>query len=120
MHEKILVCGSREYSDYEKLKEVLDSITLWYERDEISIISGGAEGADSLAKEYCKNRNLQIEEVLPDWEKYGRKAGYIRNKQMIEMNPYMVIAFWDGKSSGTKITIDLATQKKIPTLIIWF
>ena len=72
-----------------------------------TIISGGAVGADTYAKEFAIKNNLQLIEFLPDYEKYGRKAPLVRNKLIIE-NCDCVLAFWDGESRGTKYTLDYA------------
>lgn len=72
-------------------------------------MSGGAKGADSLAERFAKENNIETMIFPADWDKYGKNAGYIRNKDIIS-NSDIVIAFWDGKSKGTKISIDLAKQ----------
>ena len=114
---KILVCGSRTYNNCNpKLQKVLDSISVT-EGD--TIISGGARGADHYAEEYAKVRKCHLKVFNADWDKYGKRAGYIRNAEMIDQKPDIVIAFWDGISKGTKNTISLAKNKKIPILIIW-
>jgi len=56
---------------------------------------------------------------LPDWDKYRKSAGFIRNQQIIDACTF-VLAFWDGKSKGTKDTIDKARKAKKPTFIIYF
>ena len=62
------------------------------------IISGGARGVDTIAKNYTLvNRNIRLEEFIPNWKKYGRSAGIIRNGDIIKASN-LVIAFWDGKS----------------------
>jgi len=114
---KILVCGSRTYNNRNpNLQKVLDLFSIT-END--TIISGGAQGADYYAEEYAKRNKCRLEVFKAYWNKYGKKAGYIRNKKMIDQEPDMVIAFWDGISKGTKNTINLAKEKRIPTFIIW-
>lgn len=120
MDMRILVCGSRSFTQYQ---DICDCLDVWCrgvcKPGDISIISGEAKGADLLAKKYALENNIKYIGVPADWETYGRSAGYIRNKEMIDLNPDLVIACWDGKSLGTKHTINLAKNKKIPTLIIW-
>lgn len=82
-----------------------------------TIVSGGAIGADTYAKEFAIKHNLKLIEFLPDYEKYGRKAPLVRNKLIVE-NCYCLIAFWDGKSRGTKYTLDYATKLGKPTKIV--
>jgi hypothetical protein len=85
-----------------------------------TIISGGAAGADSLAERYATYWDIQITVVKPDWEKHGKVAGFIRNQEMIDLVPDMVIAFWDGKSKGTADIINRAKKAKIKTLIVYY
>ena len=73
------------------------------------IISGGAIGVDTLARQLAEQNNIPIIEFLPEYSKYGRKAPLMRNIQIVE-NCDFVIAFWDGKSPGTKFTIEYAKK----------
>lgn len=82
-----------------------------------TIVSGGARGADTYAKEFAIKHNLKLIEFLPDYKKYGRKAPLVRNKLIVE-NCDCLIAFWDGKSRGTKYTLDYATKLGKPTKIV--
>ena len=79
-----------------------------------TIVSGGAIGADTYAKEFAIKHNLKLIEFLPDYEKYGRKAPLVRNKLIVEECDCL-IAFWDGKSRGTKFTLDYAKELGKPT-----
>ncbi len=83
-------------------------------------MSGGAAGADGMAEQWADERKHKKIIYLPDWEKHGKSAGYIRNEKMIDEDPEYVIAFWDGVSKGTKNTLDLARVKKIITTIYYF
>ena len=107
---KIAIVGSRNFLDFDFLKEKIDPFL----NDIDLIVSGGAKGADSLAEKYAKVNNLTLEIFKPDWKKYGRTAGPIRNKSIIE-SADIVFAFWDGKSKGTKNSIDISKKlrKKI-------
>ena len=60
-------------------------------------------------------KDLRI--FIPQWDKYGKKAGYLRNVEMAE-NANALIAFWDGKSKGTKHMIDIATERNLPIRVI--
>lgn len=84
--------------------------------DTTQIISGGARGIDTCAKEYAASHGIDYIEFLPDYKRYGKGAPLRRNQQMIEAAD-LVIAFWDGASHGTKYTIDLCKQKDIPVQI---
>jgi hypothetical protein len=81
------------------------------------IIHGMASGVDTIAGNYGRDHNLRIVEFPADWERYGRAAGPIRNKEMIEYGDEL-LAFWDGKSKGTGGTIKLARRAGIPVSVI--
>jgi hypothetical protein len=106
------VIGSRSFNDYIKLKDVLDNIP-----DITKIVSGGAHGADTLAIQYAKEKNIPFIEYLPQWNLYGRGVGIRRNIVIIE-NSDKVAAFWNGESKGTKHGIDLAKDKGILLAVI--
>lgn len=104
---KIAIVGGRDFFDYELLKEsVFQNLSL----DDIDcVVSGGAKGADSLGEKFAEEFNLDTLIFKPDWKKYGRSAGHIRNKDIIE-NADFVFAFWDGMSKGTKGSINIANK----------
>lgn len=110
---KLAVIGSRSFSDYGLLKDTLDA----YDID--IIISGGARGADNLAEVYAHQNSIPKRIFLPDWGAYGRAAGMIRNKDIVE-NCDMLIAFWDGESRGTYNSIQLAEKLGKPAHIVQF
>lgn len=101
---KLAVIGSRNFNDYARLKEELRNIPGVSE-----IVSGGSKGADSLAAKYAQEQNLILTEFLPDYRKYGRSAPHVRNSQIVDYCDKL-IAFWDGKSPGTKSTIEKAKK----------
>lgn len=110
---RIAVIGSRGFNDEklldEVLKEYLPEITL--------IVSGGAKGADKFGEKWAIKNKIPTLIFLPDWNKFGNSAGYRRNIDII-LNCDLAIAFWDGKSKGTKSSIDLCTQHDKPCKII--
>ena len=69
------------------------------------IVSGGAKGVDTSAKEYAKSNGIKLTEFLPEYTRFGRSAPLKRNITIIEYSD-IVLAFWDGKSRGTKFVID--------------
>jgi hypothetical protein len=110
---KVLVCGSRHFQDYELLKRTLDAYTI------TSIVEGEARGADLLGRRYGEENGLPVYRFPADWNQYGRRAGPIRNAQMVrEGRPDMVIAFLAPNSRGTQNMIDQATKAEIPVRII--
>jgi hypothetical protein len=101
---KLAIVGSRTFNDYEMVKTALKDLAI------TEIVSGGAKGADTLAEQYAAENNIPVKVFKPDWAKYGRGAGPVRNKQIVEYAD-KVIAFWDGESRGTKSSIDLAEKQ---------
>lgn len=77
------------------------------------IVSGGAKGIDTCAKEYALSRGIKLTEYLPEYEKYGKAAPLKRNITIIE-SVDLVLAFWDGVSRGTKCVIDSCKSRGIP------
>lgn len=113
---KLAVVGSRDFNDYELLKSEIDKIKNILNID--TIVSGGARGADTLAERYANEYNLGKLIFLPEWEKYGKRAGFIRNT-IIWDHADAIIAFWDGVSKGTKHTVDkFSKNTDIPFFLI--
>ena len=99
----VLVCGGRDFTNEGLLTQVLDEVSPQ------RIISGMARGADLMAYNYATRRGIPCDEYPADWNKYGKSAGYIRNKQMLEQGrPDLVVAFPGGK--GTSMMVDIAKQ----------
>lgn len=107
---KVAIVGSRSLINVEISKYIPENVT--------EIISGGAIGIDTLAEEVTDKRKISKSIIRPEYDKYGRKAPLIRNKEIVE-RAELVIAFWDGKSRGTKFTIDYAKKlnKKIKVYV---
>ena len=115
-----LVAGSRTITDYNYIKETLDYFL--QNKSEITIVSGGARGVDSLAERYAKERNYELKVFPADWDKYGKSAGYIRNDEMhkyiSQFSDRGIVAFWDGKSKGTAHNFGLASKYDTPIKIV--
>ena len=104
------IIGSRNFEDMSLLEKTMSDYA-----DSISeVVSGGARGADSLGAAWAKSRGIPTNIFLPEWDKYGRGAGFVRNKLIVE-NSDIIFAFWDGISKGTKSSMDMAAMigKKI-------
>ena len=117
MAKTLAIVGSRNFDDYELLLTKVDKLVPLHKIT--MIVSGGAQGADSLGEKYAKNNNIPIKIFKPDWKKFGRSAGIIRNKDIISAAD-VVIAFWDGESKGTLNSIDLAKKNGKKLIIVYF
>lgn len=111
MAVRVIVCGSRGFCDeklcFETLDEVLKGLT------DIEIVSGHARGADMLGEAYGNEHGFKVRIFKADWKMYGRGAGPVRNRQMLEYaleEEAVVIGFWDGSSKGTKNMLDIAEK----------
>lgn len=114
MIKRIIIAGSRNYNNYNEAKLYIDRCLSEIRKEyTIVIISGGAKGADSIGERYAIENGFNIERHPAEWNKYGKKAGPMRNRQMAEICD-CVICFWDGKSKGTKSMIDCAERFRKP------
>lgn len=112
---KVIIAGGRDFKNYLALSVKCDDILS--NTKDVTIVSGGAEGADRLGERYAILRDLPLIEFPADWKTHGKAAGPIRNKQMAQYADAL-IAFWDGKSKGTKNMIDLAKANNLNVRVI--
>ena len=99
---KVAIVGSRDI----RVKDLENYIP----KEVTEIVSGGAVGVDTCAKEYALENQIEYIEFLPDYHKYGRRAPIVRNDLIIEYAD-IVLAFWDGKSRGTKYVVETCKKK---------
>lgn len=99
---KLAIIGSRS------LKNIVLEQYVGVEVSEV--ISGGAVGVDACAAEYAKRKGLKLTEFLPQYNRYGRAAPIVRNKEIVDYADRMIV-FWDGKSKGTLSVIKYAQKK---------
>lgn len=115
---KLIVAGGRDFNDYELLSRVImDMANKEYPDRAISIISGMAKGADALGYFFAIKHNVVKYSFPADWNKHGRSAGFIRNKEMGNFADGL-IAFWDGKSKGTAQMIQYMGSLNKPVIIV--
>jgi len=94
---KVAVIGSRNL--------IVQDLKYYLPEDVTEIVSGGAKGVDTSAKEYADAQGIKLTEFFPEYSRYGRGAPLKRNVSIVEYAD-LVLAFWDGKSRGTKFVID--------------
>lgn len=109
---RTIIAGSRTCRNEAHLQDALAHAG-WMP---ITVISGGAFGADQLGEFWARRKGIPIEVYKPDWNGLGKSAGYIRNREMAD-KAEALIALWDGKSKGTKHMIDIALEKGLVVLV---
>lgn len=82
------------------------------------VISGGAIGVDAFARRWARENSVRYTEFLPDWNKYGKSAGFKRNVLIVNAAEQL-IAVWDGFSRGTHHSVELARTRNIPVFIYY-
>lgn len=110
---KIIIAGSRNINiDYEDMEQFLPE-----DWSEVEIVSGAARGPDSVAIKLAQANDLPLYIFPAKWDELGKAAGIIRNKEMGDFADAL-IAFWDGKSRGTKHMIDYMTSLGKPVKVV--
>ena len=108
---KIAVIGSRTLEVRDLQRYLPSGVT--------EIVSGGARGVDTCAREYARKAGIPLKEFLPQYERYGRAAALRRNLKLIAYTDE-VLAFWDGKSKGTRYVIEQCKKqnKKVTVFML--
>lgn len=105
---KVAVVGSRSLA--------VDVLEAFIPPETTEIVSGGAKGIDTCAREFAQANEYKFTEFLPDYKKYGRAAPLYRNTEIVDYSD-LVLAFWDGKSTGTKDVIDKCKERGVPVKV---
>lgn len=98
---RVLITGGRDYNDQYALEYFLDD--LHKNKCFKTLIHGGASGADRLAGNWAISREIEVEECPANWEKHGKSAGPIRNQEMLDKNPDLLIAFPGGRGTSDMV-----------------
>lgn len=115
MEFRVIIAGGRDFSDYSLLRRKCD--VFFRQKTPSAILSGMARGADSLGVQYANEKGIPVQKYPADWNKYGRRAGMVRNRQMLE-DADALVAFWDGASRGTANMITIAKEAGIPVRVV--
>lgn len=115
---RVLVTGRRDYKSRNQVWLILDDLGA----DAVDeIIHGNCSGADTYTDEWAKHCGIKVTPYIADWGKYGPSAGPIRNQQMIDTKPDLVLAFdarkRNGRDSGTMDCVKRAVEAGIPVRI---
>lgn len=114
---KIIIAGSRTFDDFALLEKTMDRLTRKLKK--VIVLSGTAEGADALGEKWAYSRWHTVMRYHPEWDRHGKKAGAIRNAEMVK-DADGLIAFWDGESPGTADVLCKARRKGIKVKIVLF
>jgi hypothetical protein len=113
---RVIICGGRDYSDYETLCRVCDyQLQNRMRTHKVIIVCGRARGADTLGAQWAKDRGLDVENFPADWIRFGKRAGILRNTQMAEV-ANACIAFKGG--AGTANMVEQATARGLIVRVV--
>jgi hypothetical protein len=117
---KVLVCGSRDWTDRALIESVIHGLAFRFGPDvpDAEVIHGACRGADQIAGAYAASLGLRVTEFPADWAGKGKRAGILRNLAMLDEKPDAVIAFQRNGSRGTQHTIDEARKRGIPVEVV--
>lgn len=115
---RLIIAGGRDFNDYSLLKNSVYAFMDSIENNMLTVISGTARGADSLGEQFARSHTgVELEKYPANWAQLGKSAGYRRNEQMAGTATHL-LAFWNGKSSGTKHMIDIAKRKNLTVKVV--
>lgn len=118
---RCIIAGCRDFSNYSLLRDTANRIFQNKDIRNLIIISGHCSGADQLGELFASRNNLPCVKFPADWKTYGKAAGPIRNRQMAEYASQqngILLAFWDGRSRGTRNMIHMAEEYKLEIHIV--
>jgi hypothetical protein len=114
-HVTVWIGGTRNFTNWEIFAEEMDTLAEEYQITHV--ISGGAKGADELARKWAMLRDYPFWQISADWKQYGKAAGPIRNKDCAK-RANLGIFFWDLESRGTSNAVNLSLQHCEHTFVI--
>jgi len=115
---RIIIAGTRSYKNQEFVNKKISHIIKKLSKDNIEFVEGGEPtGVDRRGREFAIEHGFPYKTFEADWDKHNKAAGPIRNREMAEYGTHL-IAFWDGKSRGTKNMINEAEKKGLKMIII--
>lgn len=107
---KMIVAGGRDFSDTELFLQTMQQVEQELAKYAVSLVSGMAKGADMMAWQFARQEGITCHHFPADWNQHGKSAGFRRNQEMADFSDGLV-AFWDGKSRGTKHMIETMTKQ---------
>lgn len=114
----ILITGGRSFHDYEELKNKCNELLINKRNKNITVVTGTSMGTDELARNYARDNNFDLKIYKTEWEKHGRRAAYVRTRDMQNFIKNQTdsgeIIFWNGHTKGTEYHIKLAKENNVP------
>lgn len=116
---KLIIAGTRTFDNYKLLEETIKPALLGISHleDIDEIVSGCCKGADKLGERFAELLNIKPTKFPADWDKYGKSAGIIRNRQMAEYADAAVV-FWDAHSKGSLNMIQTMRDLGKPVYVV--
>lgn len=114
---KLIVAGGRDFKDMDLFLKTMQQVEQELAEYSVSLVSGMAKGADLMGYQFAKEYGITCYEFPADWNRYGKAAGFRRNQEMADFSDGLV-AFWDGKSRGTKHMIETMEDQGKPVYIV--
>lgn len=114
--KRVLVTGSRDWEDYRAVLVAIYDAKIQFGK--FILVSGNCPtGADRMAEKVCRSIDIEVELHPAEWDKYGKRAGFVRNAEMVNSGIDFCIAFIRNNSPGATMTVELAKKKDIPVKI---
>lgn len=114
----VLFTGSRDWDEWHTIEEVLDQLLISV--GPFKLLHGGAKGLDSMADKLARKKGIDVEVIRPNYNRYYAKvAPKMRNLEMLDHKPDVVVGFWTGEKGGTTHCLNFAINVyRIPTMVI--
>jgi hypothetical protein len=109
---RVIIAGSRTINDYGTVRAAVEASGFHV----TTVVSGGARGVDLLGERWARERGISVLRFDANWEKHGRRAGILRNEQMVRESDALV-AVWDGASRGTRHVIEFAIENGLKAYV---
>lgn len=117
---KVIIAGGRNFNNFPLLRTKMDEFLVnKIKTHQIVIVSGGARGADTLGEKYGKLKGFKIIRIKANWNKHGKAAGFVRNKEMLDI-ANGVVCCWDKVSKGTGHLVKITKQTSTPINFIYY
>lgn len=113
--QTVVIAGSRGITNKEFIRKEMNN--LWREIGPFRLVSGMARGVDRISRDIAVAAGVEVIEMPADWDRYGRRAGYLRNVEMAKIADYGLI-LWDGQSRGTQHMMNIMSEMHKPTDVV--